>query len=199
MTDVHDRPGAAIADGPGEVEAGANQSPAWGSADWAEGHLAATLARWAINHELLACDPALADTAAFCEAYGIDRADSANTIIVAAKENPPRYVACVLLATCRLDVNRVVRTRLGTRKVSFATAEETRQLTGMEIGGVCPIGLPDGLAIWVDAAVMTRQRIVLGGGSRRLKLALEPIQLQRVPGLTVVEGLAQVLARDGQP
>ncbi len=179
-------------------DAGNGDGSHWGSAAWADEHLARTLAAWVIAHELMPCDPALADTAAFCEAYGIDPADSANTIVVAAKENPPRYVACVVLASTRLDVNRAVRTRLGARKASFATAEETRALTGMEIGGVTAVGLPEGLAVWVDAAVMTRGRIVLGGGSRRAKLVVEPAELHKVPGLVVVEGLARVVAVEGE-
>ena len=152
--------------------------------------VAAAVARLGIDHELMPCDPALADTATFCEAYGIDPADSANTIVVVAKEDPPRYVACVLLATTKLDVNRVVRRRLGARKASFATAEETRALTGMEIGGVTAVGLPDDLPVWVDAAVLGRQRIVLGGGSRRAKLVVDPAVLQRVPAVEIVDGLA---------
>ncbi len=122
------------------------------------------------EHELFACDPALADTAAFCAAYGFPMEDSANTIIVAGKADPPAYAACVVLATHRLDVNRVVRARLGTRKASFASPEETRALTGQEIGGVTAFGLPAGLPLLVDAAVMRRERIVLGGGSRRWKV-----------------------------
>jgi len=152
--------------------------------------VAAAVTRLGIDHELMPCDPALADTATFCEAYGIDPADSANTIVVVAKEDPPRYVACVLLATTKLDVNRVVRRRLGARKASFATADETRALTGMEIGGVTAVGLPDELPVWVDAAVLGRQRIVLGGGSRRAKLVVDPAVLHRVPAVEVVEGLA---------
>src|SRR3972149_3936866 len=116
------------------------------------------------EYELFACDPALADTAAFCAAYGFAPGDSANTIIVVGKSNPPVYAACVVLATHRLDVNRVVKEKLGTRKESFAAPDETRALTGHEIGGVTAFGLPAGLPLWVDAAVMTRERIVLGGG-----------------------------------
>ena len=92
------------------------------------------------EHELFACDPALADTAAFCAAYGFDPADSANTIVVIGKSQPPVFAACVVLATHRLDVNRAVRDRLGTRKASFASADETRELTGMAIGGVTVFG-----------------------------------------------------------
>ena len=111
------------------------------------------------------CDPDLADTAAFCEAYGYAPQDSANTIVVAGKSTPPVYAACVVLATTRLDVNGTVRRRLGARKASFASADETREMTGMLIGGVTAFGLPPKLPVWVDAAVMGRERIILGGGA----------------------------------
>lgn len=142
-------------------------------------------------YELFPCDPALADTAAFCAAYGYALEDAANTIIVAGKADPPRYVACVVLATHRLDVNRTIRDRLGTRRASFATADQTRALTGQEIGGVTAFGLPEGLPIWVDGAVMERARIVLGGGSRSWKVIAPPSILLTLPGATVVEGLAR--------
>ena len=91
------------------------------------------------------------------------------------KSDPPVYAACVVLATHRLNVNRAVRNRLGTRKASFASPDETRAITGHEIGGVTVFGLPDGLPILVDAAVMERDRIVLGGGSRSWKVIAPPV------------------------
>src|SRR4051794_12074308 len=97
-----------------------------------------------VQHEVVPCDPALADTAAFCAAYGYPLEDSANTILVVGKSDPPRYAACVVLATTRLDVNRVVRQRLEVRRASFASPDETRALTGMELGGVTVFGLPAG-------------------------------------------------------
>ncbi len=142
-------------------------------------------------YELFACDPALADTATFCAAYGFDLADSANTILVVGKATPPVHAACVVLATHRLDVNRAVRDRLGTRKASFAAPEEARAVTGHEIGGVTVFGLPAGLPIWVDAAVMERERIFLGGGSRAWKVIAPPSILRTLPGVEVVEGLAK--------
>ena len=145
-----------------------------------------------VPYELFPCDPALADTAAFCAAYGFDPEESANTIMVIGKADPPRYAACVVLATTRLDVNRTVRDRLGTRKASFAPADVTRELTGMEIGGVTVFGLPDGMPILVDARVMERPRIVLGGGSRSWKVIGSPMLLERLPGVEVVEGLARL-------
>jgi prolyl-tRNA editing enzyme YbaK/EbsC (Cys-tRNA(Pro) deacylase) len=144
------------------------------------------------EHELFACDPALADTAAFCAAYGFALEDSANTIVVVGKGSPPVYAACVVLATHRLDVNRVVKDRLGTRKASFASPEETRELTGMAIGGVTAFGLPPDLPLWVDAAVMTRPRIVLGGGSRSWKVLASPAILRTLPNVEIVDGLANL-------
>ena len=143
-----------------------------------------------VDYELFACDPALADTAAFCAAYGFDPEDSANTIVVIGKTDPPRYAACVTLSPYRLDVNRTVRDRLGTRKASFAPAEETAALTGMVMGGVTVFGLPPELPIWVDGRVMTRERIVLGGGSRSWKVLAAPSILRSLPNLEVVDGLA---------
>ena len=91
-----------------------------------------------VDYEVMECDPDFADTAAFCEKYGISPDESANTILVVGKSEPRRYVACVVLATTRLDVNGIVRQRLGVKKASFASADETRDMTGMLIGGVTP-------------------------------------------------------------
>jgi len=157
-----------------------------GGRAWLEAHLRAL----GEPYELFPCDPALADTAAFCAAYGFDPEDSANTIVVIGKSDPPRFGACVTLAPYRLEVNRTVRDRLGTRKASFAPAEVTADLTGMQIGGVTVFGLPSDLPIWVDARVMARERIVLGGGSRSWKVIATPAILRALPGMEVVEGLA---------
>ena len=147
--------------------------------------------------ELIACDPALADTAQFCEAYGYALADSANTILVVGKSEPRIYAACLVLADSRLDVNGEVRRRLGTRKASFASAEETEALTGMALGGVTVVGVPAEIPVWIDARVMERTSIVLGGGGRDRKLVVPPAWLlgrpQATPGATVevVDGLAK--------
>ena len=142
------------------------------------------------RYEALPCDPDLADTAAFCEAYGVAPEDSANAIVVVGKADPRVYACCVVLATTRLDVNGAVRRRLGTRKASFASADETRDLTGMLIGGVTPFALPDDLPVWVDARVMARPRVVVGGGSRSLKIRLDPAVFREVAGAEVVDDLA---------
>ena len=143
-----------------------------------------------IEYEIIPCDPELADTAAFCEHYGYALGDSANTIVVMGKADPPVFAACVVLATTRLDVNKAVRKRLGTRKASFASAEQTKEMTGMAIGGVTPIGVPTGLPLWVDARVMERERIILGGGSRDRKVHAPPSLLTAL-GAEVVEDLAK--------
>ena len=148
------------------------------------------LDRLGVAYEVMACDPALADTAAFVEAYGIPLERSANTIVVASKGAEPRFVACVVLATTSLDVNRVVRREMGVRKASFAAADPVRELTGMEIGGVTPFGLPDGLPVLVDARVMEPDWIILGGGNRSSKLRLAPDALRSHPSVRVVDGLA---------
>jgi prolyl-tRNA editing enzyme YbaK/EbsC (Cys-tRNA(Pro) deacylase) len=161
-----------------------------GDHDAAEAPVRRQLAELGVEHEVMACDPELADTARFGEAYGLDPQDSANTIIVIGKADPPRYAACVVLATTRLDVNRAVRKRLGTRKASFASADETRDLTGMLIGGVTAFGLPADVPIWVDRRVMDRPRVVLGGGSRSSKLLVAPKELTKLAAVEVVDDLA---------
>jgi prolyl-tRNA editing enzyme YbaK/EbsC (Cys-tRNA(Pro) deacylase) len=150
------------------------------------------LASLGVEFEVMECDPALADTAAFVAAYGVPLDRSANTIVVASRGAEPSFVACVVLATTALDVNNVVRREMGVRKASFAAAEPVRELTGMEIGGVTPFGLPAGLAVLVDSRVMEREWIVLGGGNRSSKLRVAPSTLTGVASVRVVEGLASV-------
>ena len=143
-----------------------------------------------VEYEIFPCDPELADTAVFCERYGYSPSVSANTILVKAKTGGERFAVCVVLANTRLDVNRTVRKRLGSRRVSFASADETRAATGMEIGGVTPIALPADLEIWVDARVMACEWIILGGGDRSHKIKVAPALFERMPSVTVIEGLA---------
>lgn len=141
--------------------------------------------------ETVACDPDLADTAAFCEAYGFRPDHSANAIMVVGKGDPRIHVVCLVLATTRLDVNGVVRKRLGVRKASFAAADETREITGMEIGGVTPFGLPADLPIWIDARIIECDLVIVGGGSRARKLLVSPAALTALPNAHVVEALAK--------
>lgn len=151
----------------------------------------ASLLANSIEYEEMACDPELADTTRFCEAYGIPLEKSANTILVASKKPEGLSAACVVLATTRLDVNGIVRRRMGARKASFADAEQTRELTGMEIGGVTLFGLRDSIPIWVDSRVLDSDWIVVGAGSRSAKIRLDPRALTDLPGVEIVENLAR--------
>lgn len=145
-----------------------------------------------LEYQVMACDPELADTAVFCEHYGVPLENSVNAILVKAKTGGERFAACVLLATTRLDVNRVVRKRLEARRVSFASADETRDITGMEIGGVTPICLPENLPLWVDGRVMQADYVILGGGNRSSKIKISPRVFDHMPSTTIIEGLAKL-------
>lgn len=154
--------------------------------------VAEALRQHGLEAEVLACDPDLADTAAFCAHYGFELEDSANTIVVTSKKvEPPLMAVCVVLGTTRLDVNRTVRERLGVRRASFADAETTVARTGMLVGGVTAPGI-SGLPLWIDAAVLDRARVVMGGGNRSSKLVLDPRELLKLPDAEVVAGLAAV-------
>lgn len=144
-----------------------------------------------ISHEVLPCDPDLADTAAFCEHYGYSLDQSANTILVASKKvEPTKYAVCVVLGTTRLDVNKKVCQLLEVKRASFASGEETVAQTDMMIGGVVAIGISD-LPIYVDTAVMKQEKVIMGGGNRSSKLLLGPHELTKLPNAQVVEGLAK--------
>jgi prolyl-tRNA editing enzyme YbaK/EbsC (Cys-tRNA(Pro) deacylase) len=151
----------------------------------------ATLDELGVDYKVIDCDPDFADTAAFCEKYGYAPEISANTIIVASKADPPAYAACVVTATTRLDVNNRVRRMMGVRKASFATADQTAELTGMMIGGVTVFALPPELPIWVDKRVMELDEIILGGGSRSAKIKVVPDVLGRLPNMEIVDDLAR--------
>ena len=140
--------------------------------------------------EVIDCDPSFADTAEFCSRYGYSLDESANAILLEGKAESPVYALCIVLATTRINVNKVARKRLGTRKASFASAEVTKKLTGMEIGGVSPVGLPDDLPIWIDNLVMEAPKVIIGAGSRNAKIYLAPENLLKFPNTHVVEGLS---------
>ena len=128
-------------------------------------------------------DPTLADTAAFCEAYGSPMEHSANCVVVAGKRaGETRYAAVLVLATMRADINGVVRRHLDVRKISFAPQDEAVELTGMEFGGITPIGLPEGWPILIDPAVVAAETVVIGSGIRGSKLLVSAADLLRLPG-----------------
>jgi prolyl-tRNA editing enzyme YbaK/EbsC (Cys-tRNA(Pro) deacylase) len=144
-----------------------------------------------VAYEVLSCEPDMADTATFCAHYGFPIEQAANTILVASKKvTPPKYAACVLLGTTRLDVNKKVKELLAVKRLSFADKATTLDLTGMMIGGVTAFGIDD-LPIYVDSAVMGQARVVMGGGNRSSKLLLSPSELTKLPNVVVVEGLAK--------
>ena len=143
-----------------------------------------------IEYERIEIDPTFGDTADFCREYGYPVPECGNTILIASRSEPRQFAACVVRADTRLDVNRRVRKLMGVRKASFASAEDTVAHTGMAIGGVTAFALPEGLPIYVDAAVFELDRVILGSGTRSSKIAVAPDALAKVPGVEVVEGLA---------
>jgi prolyl-tRNA editing enzyme YbaK/EbsC (Cys-tRNA(Pro) deacylase) len=137
-------------------------------------------------------DPGLADTAAFCEAYGSPLDGSANCVVVAGRRGENvSYAACLVLATTRADVNGLVRKRLNARKASFAPMDDAVAITGMEYGGITPVGLPDDWPVLVDAAVAAAPAVVIGSGVRHSKLALPGALAARLPGAEVVDRLGR--------
>ncbi|WP_097326861.1 YbaK/EbsC family protein [Paractinoplanes atraurantiacus] len=137
-------------------------------------------------------DPELADTAAFCEAYDVGLDVSANCVIVAGRRGEvTRYAACIVLATTRADVNGVVRRYLDARKASFAPMDDAVRLTGMEYGGITPIGLPAGWPILVDARVAATPHVIVGSGVRHSKIAIAGPALGALPGAEVIADLAR--------
>lgn len=144
-----------------------------------------------IPFEVLPCAPEAADTAIFCERYGVAPERSANTILVCSKKEPRSYAACVIQACNRLDVNHKVCELMGVSRASFASAEETVRVTGMQVGGVTPFGLPSEIPIFVDEGVLRPEHVILGGGGRTTKIRLSPEGLLSLPGVAVVPGLAQ--------
>ncbi|GAA4362774.1 YbaK/EbsC family protein [Actinomadura verrucosospora] len=166
----------------------------WGPANERPGLLAAPVAA-AIGGlpgaEAAGIDPDLADTAAFCERYGVPLDVSANCVVVAAKRGGEvAHAACMVLATGRADVNGVVRKHLGARKVSFAPMADATSLTGMEYGGITPVGLPAGWPILVDEAVAAAPLVVIGSGLRKSKILVPGKALAGLPGAEVI-ALAQ--------
>ncbi|MEN8654298.1 YbaK/EbsC family protein [Streptomyces sp. 21So2-11] len=136
-------------------------------------------------------DPEIADTAAFVEHYGAELLDaSANCVVVVGKRGgESTLAACVVLAGTRVDVNGVVRGQLGARKASFAPMDTAVGESGMEYGGITPIGLPAGWPLLVDAAVVDADWVLIGSGSRRGKLIVPGKAFAGLPGAVVLDGL----------
>ncbi|MCH2522418.1 MAG: hypothetical protein MK012_02220 [Dehalococcoidia bacterium] len=143
-----------------------------------------------IEHEIIEIDPDFADTAAFCEKYNYPVENSGNTIIVASKKEPKSFVACLVLASYKLDVNKTVRKLMEVSKVSFASAEDTKNLTGMMIGGVTIFGLPDNLTIYLDDKLFQLDYLIVGSGSRSTKVKINPEELKKIPNSIVISDLS---------
>ncbi|MBI2965839.1 MAG: hypothetical protein HYY34_06535 [Chloroflexi bacterium] len=143
-----------------------------------------------IEYEWIDIDPQYADTAAFCARYGYPPEQSANTIVVASRKEPLVFVACVVLATTRLDVNNTVRRLMGVNKASFASSDQMKAVTGMELGGVTPFALPPGLPLYLDSRVMACEWVIVGAGGREAKVKIGPEALKSLPNARVIDGLA---------
>ena len=149
-----------------------------------------SLAALGVDYELIKIDAEYADTAAFCEQYDYPLEKSANAIVIASKRGAKQYSACLALATTRVDVNKTVRKLMGVKRVSFASAEDMAELTGMRVGGVTPFALPAEIPLYVDARVMALDWIIVGSGGRDSKLKLAPDALRKLPNLQVIDRLA---------
>ncbi len=152
----------------------------------------AALRTWPHDAFVAEIDPSLADTEAFCAAYDVGLAASANCVVVAGRRGDDiRHAACLVLATTRIDVNGLVRRRLDARKASFAPQDEAVRLTGMEYGGITPVGLPPAWPLLVDPAVVAADHVVVGSGLRRSKLVLPGAAVADLPAVEVIEGLGR--------
>jgi prolyl-tRNA editing enzyme YbaK/EbsC (Cys-tRNA(Pro) deacylase) len=144
--------------------------------------------QYGVQVEVMECDPNLADTAAFCQHYKFDLEHTCNAIVVATKNTPVKYACCVVLATCKLDVNKTVSRLLETKRCSFATSEQTIETTEMQIGGVTPIGI-ESMPVYIDSAVMDNATVIVGGGNRSTKLLINPSELSKLPNVHIIEGI----------
>ena len=155
-----------------------------------ESRVLSALDELGVSYELVHIDPEFADTADFCEEYGYPLETSGNTIIVASKRGEKKYCGCIVQATARLDVNHTVKRLMGVSRASFASAEETMELTGMMIGGVTAFALPADLPVYADPNLRSQDYVILGSGSRSSKLKIGPEDLGKIPGVQFIDGLA---------
>ena len=169
-------------------------SPALEHPDLLRAPVREALTGWEHAHEVLVAeiDPDLAETAAMSEAYGTPLDAGANCVVVMGKRaGEERIAACVVRADTRADVNTVVRHQLDVRKCSFLAHDRAVEESGMQYGGITPIGLPEGWRLLVDARVLDIDLAVVGSGIRGSKLFLPGRVVGLLPGAEVVEGLAR--------
>lgn len=148
------------------------------------------LSRLDISYEVISIDPEFADTAVFCQQYGFTLESCGNTIMVASRREPKQFCACVVRGSDRLDVNRTVKGLMKVSRLSFASAEDTAEVTGMLIGGVTPFALPGHIPVYADDKLLTLEYVILGSGSRSSKIKLAPDELKKIPGVEFVAGLS---------
>lgn len=145
---------------------------------------------WLDEVGVVEIDPDISDTAATRDEFGLDASSLANCVVVAGKrEGVERVAACVVLSTTRADVNNTVKRLLDVRKASFLPMDRAVELTGMEYGGITPIGLPDGWPVLVDAGVLEADVVIIGSGVRRSKILLPGRLLGELPNARVIDGL----------
>ena len=144
-----------------------------------------------VEYEIIECDPDFADTAAFCEKYGYPVDNCGNAIVVASKREPVQFATCIVKGTSRLDVNKTVRKLMGVPKASFASPEQTVELTGMMIGGVTPFALPLDVPIYADDKLMALDYVILGSGSRSSKVKIVPQVFDVLTNTQIISGLSK--------
>jgi prolyl-tRNA editing enzyme YbaK/EbsC (Cys-tRNA(Pro) deacylase) len=173
--------------------AGLTSLPAVDRPDLVAPPVGAALADWpgARGVAVVEIDPAVADTAAMSDRYSVPMEASANCVVVAGRrEGVERVAACVVRADTRADVNHTVKRLLDVRKLSFMSMERAVEESGMEYGGITPVGLPSGWRVLVDARIRDIDVAVIGSGLRTSKLLLPGSLLAELPGAEVVDGLA---------
>ena len=143
-----------------------------------------------IDYEIVLIDPAYADTREFCNKYNYNLENSGNTIIVASKRGPKKYTACLVQANTRLDVNKVVTRLMGIKRASFASEDETKEHTGMLIGGVTIFGLPSDMPVYADERIKVLNYVILGSGDRSSKIKVAGSELAKLPNIEFISGLS---------
>lgn len=149
-----------------------------------------TLKKTSLAYEIIKIDPEFADTYKFCEKYNYPINKSANTIIVCSKKEPITFAAAIISASTKLDVNHRLKELMSVGRISFAKSEQTKEVTGMMIGGVTLFGLPKNLKIYADKKLLDLDYIILGGGGRSTKIKISPNVLNKIKQVQIIENLA---------